>query len=471
MSSLVRIIELFSETTWRAPLICTASSGSSNDKEEVARDPEKGEGGGELEKEAKRSNEGSGADNVVSRKHVLEYSPDDIYTNDSIALDEFRGSGKEYEESARYERKRASSKVTSDDDKEEEAKIEIEPGWNEMTLDLPSTIAGNESAPVETRPPTRQRPNQPRRPTPAQPGAFHSDGRNARDVEAANEDDNMITASNVEVASSTRLVEAWTVEKHGKRRMIIALVSLTCILVGVAIIGVSLGIYLPRRNQVTGTECTFCFDRTSPPDLETSVMGDSSQTCLSFMEDQSALGLKANDAECHRVQTVAWKFCGCPTLPPDAADTLCDACEDPGEVPVALNYANIEPWIEDVTKSMDCTCANPVVLKQTRNVSRTLSGNAVDDPSSPQFAALEWTARDASNRVSSETNAGSNLELERRYLAATLYYSLGGDNWTDSYSFLSPDHVCRWNGFDEEQRFQGIGCNEQEQIKSISLSK
>jgi hypothetical protein len=74
------------------------------------------------------------------------------------------------------------------------------------------------------------------------------------------------------------------------------------------------------------------------------------------------------------------------------------------------------------------------------------SGQALDDTSSPQYAALLWVVSD--DTLSPISRASSDAEIEKmltRYILALLYYSLSGGRWLSAVGWLDGrlDH-CSW---------------------------
>jgi len=61
---------------------------------------------------------------------------------------------------------------------------------------------------------------------------------------------------------------------------------------------------------------------------------------------------------------------------------------------------------------------------------------------SPQSLALNWIINEDPLHLCPD-----NLKLSQRYVAATLYYSMGGANWIKSTNFLTEMDECEWYGF------------------------
>jgi hypothetical protein len=95
-----------------------------------------------------------------------------------------------------------------------------------------------------------------------------------------------------------------------------------------------------------------------------------------------------------------------------------------------------------------------------------ISGELLNDTTSPQFQALNWLANnDAANMT---IGVDSEAAIKTRYVAAVLYYAFGGDNWTNNYKFLSDRETCSWN-----QRFgsdyHGINCSSDGTAQSFHM--
>jgi hypothetical protein len=72
-----------------------------------------------------------------------------------------------------------------------------------------------------------------------------------------------------------------------------------------------------------------------------------------------------------------------------------------------------------------------------------ISGEALFDESTPQYVTVEWLVYTDPARV--ELESLENESLKERYVAALLYFALGGETWFDQYGFLSSSSVCEWN--------------------------
>ena len=66
----------------------------------------------------------------------------------------------------------------------------------------------------------------------------------------------------------------------------------------------------------------------------------------------------------------------------------------------------------------------------------------LDDRSTPQFAALDWLANVDS---ASSYQMADDIRVIQRYVLATLFFSTNGNDWTETYEWLSDDHECNWN--------------------------
>ena len=78
-----------------------------------------------------------------------------------------------------------------------------------------------------------------------------------------------------------------------------------------------------------------------------------------------------------------------------------------------------------------------VLLKMLTSASSD-GGASLQDPTSPQFSAMEWI----------RTPANSGIYTDRRFLSryalATFYYSTHGEKWENSENWLTQAHECNW---------------------------
>lgn len=68
---------------------------------------------------------------------------------------------------------------------------------------------------------------------------------------------------------------------------------------------------------------------------------------------------------------------------------------------------------------------------------------AVQTFGTPQYRAAYWLAEE--DPLQMET--AIDREFMQRFVLATFYYSLGGENWSHEVNFMSKDHSCKWNVF------------------------
>jgi hypothetical protein len=130
--------------------------------------------------------------------------------------------------------------------------------------------------------------------------------------------------------------------------------------------------------------------------------------------------------------------------------------------PDATDTPAIEPTSAPDTTTSTSVPTGPVIepgnVEQFRELLYPLSGELLNDSTSPQSQAFIWAA--------SDTTARSPEDIEARYLVATVYYSLGGETWGNQYNFLSLDDLCMWNDVDNN----GIICTDGE-ISELFLGK
>ena len=201
-------------------------------------------------------------------------------------------------------------------------------------------------------------------------------------------------------------------------------------------------------------------------------------TCLDFLNSQEQL--LSNDTACSVGQALAWRNCGCPSVPP-IDDGNCTLCVNHGELAV--------PSLPDV----DCVEETKFVsLMGTRNPGQcpellkvafrrcrcpsdyyiellNIVSDVVEDPTdfrvvgSAQNMALNWMAykdRYRTNRTSL---------IRERFAVVVLYYSLGGDSWTGPKDyFRTESRVCDWHQPDVDN---GVYCGVNETVTEIWLCK
>mmetsp|Transcript_22862 Transcript_22862/g.64719 ORF Transcript_22862/g.64719 Transcript_22862/m.64719 type:complete len:837 (+) Transcript_22862:381-2891(+) len=117
--------------------------------------------------------------------------------------------------------------------------------------------------------------------------------------------------------------------------------------------------------------------------------------------------------------------------------------------------------------------------------------SSFDDADSAQYKAIDWLSNEdleqlqvpisVTDKSASATEAitadPSSTESEerfiQRYLAAVFYYATNGDQWTNSYNFMTENHECNWfeTTTDENGQPYGVGitCNRDLQVESILL--
>uniref|UniRef100_A0A7S2N1H5 L domain-like protein n=2 Tax=Helicotheca tamesis TaxID=374047 RepID=A0A7S2N1H5_9STRA len=94
-----------------------------------------------------------------------------------------------------------------------------------------------------------------------------------------------------------------------------------------------------------------------------------------------------------------------------------------------------------------------------------LSGyDILEDKESPQYKALDWIA----NKDRANITIWDKVRIVQRYVLAVIYYSTGGEEWTDKYSFLTDRHECEWS--DDSGTLGVDGCND-DYITSLDFSE
>jgi hypothetical protein len=109
---------------------------------------------------------------------------------------------------------------------------------------------------------------------------------------------------------------------------------------------------------------------------------------------------------------------------------------------------------------------NPDPIELFRKELVSISGERLGDKDSPQYHALDWIAHEDPAKTS--VNVTDPEIIKQRYVAAVIYFALGGKGWTNQYNFCSGDDICLWN----QNELSGIICGSlQGNVESLNLSK
>ena len=253
----------------------------------------------------------------------------------------------------------------------------------------------------------------------------------------------------------------------GKRTRFMALAC--CLLVIAAAIGVTVGVLVTQSSSSSPPPdqpmtCSFCYggNTTSFSDnmLRSESVSDNNNnnnvSCSLFRSNQEML--LASDTQCTLGQALAWRHCGCPSLPPVlGASVNCTFCSQ-GHKAIQRNamdncgdetsflsiVGTLEPprctgLVEQVSSA--CFCPTDYYLLVEDAVSDLVTdpsifGNARSRP----YQALNWMA------FADPHNSTNTSVIRERFAIVLLYLSTGGANWTrGSLNFLSGTSVCDWN--------------------------
>ena len=123
---------------------------------------------------------------------------------------------------------------------------------------------------------------------------------------------------------------------------------------------------------------------------------------------------------------------------------------------------------KDNLSSLNVTSTGPPAasdLSYAIELFSPLSGSDIlMDEASPQHRAVTWLVNDDPARLSIKTTDPS--ILTERYVVSLIYFSTGGENWSNQFNFLDKNSVCLWSEEDE-----GIGCNDMGFVSRIDLGK
>jgi hypothetical protein len=270
-----------------------------------------------------------------------------------------------------------------------------------------------------------------------------------------------------------------TRQQQKRKRYCLLAIGLLAI---IAAVGAGLGIAFSKKDDPAPTpaeqKCSFCFDGSTPPNLDTNEI--EGQSCAEFSEKQ--IQLDSTDSKCEYGQVVAWYYCQCPTLPPPPKNPRCTLCAN-GEAPLGVGCVDLSTYAvhigedplvscEDLAASFletGCSCGSGNTIEAFQAFLEPLSGEALSDQNSAQFKALDWIAN--VDRANLSVDATLDETIKTRYVAATLYYALGGRTWAAQYNFLSEGDICRWNQADTYGLKYGIICGSDGNVETLRLRK
>ncbi|CAJ1960432.1 unnamed protein product [Cylindrotheca closterium] len=89
--------------------------------------------------------------------------------------------------------------------------------------------------------------------------------------------------------------------------------------------------------------------------------------------------------------------------------------------------------------SIDHTSPTDAAIQQALLDAAVITQTQIDDPNSPQNAALKWITKDG-------TLAETDAYLTQRYALAVVYYSTHGQQWANSDGWMSTSGYCQWYG-------------------------
>jgi hypothetical protein len=110
--------------------------------------------------------------------------------------------------------------------------------------------------------------------------------------------------------------------------------------------------------------------------------------------------------------------------------------------------------------------AAPTKPRAARQRLFSISGDLIDDPTTPQYSAYQWLLND--DPANLDLDSLTDETLTQRYISALLYFSMDGDSWNTDCGFLQGTSVCEWN---DEFAGKGIHCDPDGTIEAISISK
>lgn len=121
----------------------------------------------------------------------------------------------------------------------------------------------------------------------------------------------------------------------------------------------------------------------------------------------------------------------------DPNDKRGDAPSVVPTVPAPTMVPVISPTMQPIVAPSPPTVDEDALIAFLSSIS-TDNGAALQDPSTPQYAAMKWLQTPVNESIFDQQ------VVAQRYALATLYYSTNGDDWTASNGWLSSDPECSW---------------------------
>ena len=235
--------------------------------------------------------------------------------------------------------------------------------------------------------------------------------------------------------------------------------------------------------------CGVCFGNdastglNSDTQLQTFQFQNRAYSCASLADATTVL--TAEDPMCPLHQAMAWKHCGCLTLPPSQEfENACPICDD-AVSPLApdddcaqeIDFATIigslafpecAAQVSQIGSSCVCPhCTHPRCVELQNAVN-----DLVDDPhvfaneATPQFKSLRWLALEDPGDMT--VARPTDEALRERFVIVVLYFSTDGPAWRGGVPFLTGSHVCEWQ---QMTAGAGISCNDNGFVDEIVLGK
>jgi hypothetical protein len=94
----------------------------------------------------------------------------------------------------------------------------------------------------------------------------------------------------------------------------------------------------------------------------------------------------------------------------------------------------------------------------------------LQDPTTPQYVALDWLANVDGYDPSADFVVTSDQIYVERYVLALLYFSTNGKSWNNQYNFTLPTSICDWYD-DKGNGVRGVFCNDLFYVEQLLIRK
>ena len=152
--------------------------------------------------------------------------------------------------------------------------------------------------------------------------------------------------------------------------------------------------------------------------------------------------------------------------PAPESSTPVDSAPTPSEVDVETDPTAVDDTSTETSEEITPEAKEEIALRVLESSLPTSSFTALQStPESPQTQSLNWLLEqdeyvyDWEGLASEPMDETAEMNFMQRYVAATLFIGMGGENWKNGENWMSRLNVCTW---------VGVGCVTQEDLDGTS---